>query len=147
MCRNVNIEICVDNLSSAINAIHGGVNRYEALEKLIECGVDMVLTSGGKQTAWEGRQTIKQLQEQSNNRIRIQAGAGVDVSNVVQLIQETGVQDIHSSCSFEKDNCGLRSKQITEIRGLDMGWKYTSLEIVEGLCEVVDTYCASQSNI
>ena len=46
-------------------------NPGEALEALIDCGIDRVLTSGQKPTAEEGVETLKALVEQAGERITI----------------------------------------------------------------------------
>jgi copper homeostasis protein len=76
---------------------------YLALEQLIGLGFDRVLTSGQAKTAPEGAATIAKLVEQANGRIEIIAGSGVRPHNVQQLIQETGVTQVHASCFAETD--------------------------------------------
>jgi copper homeostasis protein len=68
---------------------------HEALETLIRLGVHRVLTSGQRQTAWEGRALIAQLVQQAGDRIVIMAGGDVDETNAADLVRETGVQEIH----------------------------------------------------
>ena len=50
---------------------------FEALEEAISLGVDTILTSGQKQSAWDGRELLRQLKEQAAGRIDIMAGAGI----------------------------------------------------------------------
>ena len=68
------------------------------MEQLIDLGVDRVLTSGLKARAIEGADTIKKLQEKYGERIQILAGSGVNASNAKQLMEATGIHQIHSSC-------------------------------------------------
>ncbi len=70
---------------------------YSALEDVITLGCDRILTSGGYQTAFEGRDVLRKLVDLSNNRIIIMAGAGVKESNVQELVHSTGVQEIHGT--------------------------------------------------
>jgi copper homeostasis protein len=69
-------------------------NPQESLEKLIEIGFDRLLTSGQKSTAIEGIDLIRNLVEQSNGRIEIMAGSGVNSDNVKKL-QAIGIDAIH----------------------------------------------------
>lgn len=62
-----------------------------ALETLVECGVDRILTSGQKSSAHAGAALIAQLQKQAAGRIQILAGAGINAQNVCELINKTGV--------------------------------------------------------
>lgn len=67
-------------------------------EKLIASGIDRVLTSGGKRTAGEGRETLRHLEETFGNQIEILAGGGINAANVESLVRAAGVRQIHSSC-------------------------------------------------
>ena len=71
---------------------------YQALEQLIDLGFDRVLTSGQAKTAPEGAATIAKLVQQAKGRIEITAGAGIRPHNVQDLIQQTGVNQVHASC-------------------------------------------------
>lgn len=70
---------------------------YSALEDVVSLGCDRVLTSGGCQTAFEGRNVLKELVELSAKRIIIMAGAGIKESNVRELVHTTGVREIHGT--------------------------------------------------
>lgn len=69
----------------------------EALRDLQTIGVHCVLTSGGKATAAEGAETLKRVVEAANNGIGIMAAGGIDDRNVVELLERTGVQEVHAS--------------------------------------------------
>lgn len=73
-------------------------NPYEAMETLIELGVDRVLTSGLEAKAMQGKQLIKDLQEKYGDRIEILAGSGMNASNAKEMMEYTGIHQIHSSC-------------------------------------------------
>lgn len=73
-------------------------NPHEALEQIVECGCHKLLTSGCKPTAIEGASMLKSLNEQAGDRIGIIAASGITPSNVVGLIHETGLSEIHASC-------------------------------------------------
>lgn len=80
----------------------------QALENLIGCGVDRVLTSGGKATAWEGRELLAKLQKQYGEEIQILPGSGLRKENAVEFVRQTGVHQIHSSCrGWKRDNTGV----------------------------------------
>lgn len=69
----------------------------QALEKIIHLGCERVLTSGQKITALAGTNLIKELVEQANGRISIMAGSGINSDNVIDIIQQTGIQEVHLS--------------------------------------------------
>lgn len=68
-----------------------------AMETLIECKVDRVLTSGLKATAIAGGEMIAHLVEKYGDRIEILAGSGVKDHNVVDFVKATKVEQVHSS--------------------------------------------------
>ena len=72
-------------------------DRSEALERLIELGVERVLTSGGAPTAPEGADEIRRLVVQAKGRIGILPGGGINPTNVARLVQQTGVREVHFS--------------------------------------------------
>ena len=73
-------------------------NPYEAAEQLITLGVDRILTSGQKEKAPEGAGLIKELNDRYGDRIQILAGSGIHAGNAEDLIRQTGISQIHSSC-------------------------------------------------
>jgi copper homeostasis protein len=70
-----------------------------ALEDVIACGADRVLTSGGKTDAVKGMEAIAGLARKAGNRIRIMAGGGIRISNVRNLALRTGIREVHTSLS------------------------------------------------
>ena len=73
------------------------VDVAAALERLIQLGVDRVLTSGGGRTAREGAEQIRRLVIQARERIGILAGGGIDGDNVAPIVRGTGVREVHFS--------------------------------------------------
>lgn len=71
---------------------------FGTMETLIELGVDRVLTSGLQPTAPAGRELIGQLQSRYGSQIEILPGSGINASNAAQLMADTGVTQVHSSC-------------------------------------------------
>lgn len=72
------------------------VNLEKALEDLITCGVDRVLTSGGEASAVEGSKSIANLVRLAGNRIKIMAGGGIKPGNIRQIVQKTSVREVHA---------------------------------------------------
>jgi copper homeostasis protein len=69
----------------------------QQLEILIACGFKAVLTSGGAETAVEGKEVLRGLVERAGGRIEVIVGGGVRSGNVGQLRGETGAGWFHSS--------------------------------------------------
>ena len=89
-------------------------NPHEALEQIIECGCQKVLTSGCKPTALEGASMLKSLNEQAGGRIDIIAASGITPSNVVRLIHETGLREIHASCKTTIDGLTVTDETLVK---------------------------------
>ncbi|MBQ9184423.1 MAG: copper homeostasis protein CutC [Bacteroidales bacterium] len=78
-------------------AIDCAADIMEALDDVLSLGVDRILTSGGAASAPEGRETIRKMVERAGNKVIIMAGAGVTPENAKELIEYTGVKEIHGS--------------------------------------------------
>lgn len=70
---------------------------FKAMEDIIACGCERILTSGQKNTAPEGMELLKQLVQKAAGRISIMPGAGVRSSNIQPLIAGTGATEFHTS--------------------------------------------------
>ncbi|MEG0277297.1 MAG: copper homeostasis protein CutC [Coprobacillus sp.] len=70
----------------------------KAMEILIDLGVDRLLTSGLQPKAMDGKAIIKQLQEKYGQKIEILAGSGINASNAREMMDDTGIYQVHSSC-------------------------------------------------
>lgn len=74
------------------------INAYENIEKLIDIGIDRVLTSGLENKAIDGVNMIKNLQKKYGEKIEILVGSGINYNNVKEIILKTGINQVHSSC-------------------------------------------------
>lgn len=68
---------------------------FEALDTLIELGVDRILTSGQEPSVLEGAELIAELCEKAGDQVIILPGGGVTERNLAKIIQLTGVSEIH----------------------------------------------------
>ena len=73
-------------------------DAFSSIEQLIALGIDRLLTSGQKSTAIEGLELIAQLQNTYGSEIELLAGSGINASNALNILQKTGIHQIHSSC-------------------------------------------------
>ena len=69
----------------------------KALDEIIACGCERVLTSGQKSAAPGAAGLLKQLVGQAGDRIVIMPGAGVNAANIAQLRDATGAREFHAS--------------------------------------------------
>ncbi|MDR1555978.1 MAG: copper homeostasis protein CutC [Tannerellaceae bacterium] len=70
---------------------------YTALEQLIDCGCDRLLTSGQQPDAVRGIPLIAGLVERAAGRIIIMPGCGVRPENIAQIESRTGAREFHTS--------------------------------------------------
>jgi copper homeostasis protein len=74
------------------------VSNYEkALEDVISCGFSTILTSGTFLNVMEGKEVLKQLVIQANNRIEIMPGGGLRSTNISELNEMVKANWYHSS--------------------------------------------------
>lgn len=69
---------------------------HAALEDLVDLGIARVLTSGGGVSATAGAATLAALVKQARDRVTIIAAGGVRAPNARELIQRTGVREVHA---------------------------------------------------
>ena len=75
----------------------GTPDPFKALEDIIRCGCERVLTSGQKTAAPDAGELLGKLVEQAGDRIVIMPGAGIKSSNLAQLKKESGAKEFHAS--------------------------------------------------
>ncbi|NCD72517.1 copper homeostasis protein CutC [Mucilaginibacter agri] len=85
-------------------AFDGTPDPYQALEDIINCGCERVLTSGQKSAAPDAGEVLGKLVAQAAGRIIIMPGAGVNSSNLKQLIAESGATQFHASARAQAEN-------------------------------------------
>lgn len=71
------------------------VDPVEALEALIRCGIDRVLTSGQRNTGIEGIPVLKAAVEQAKGRIVIMGCGELDAANIATVRDATGLTELH----------------------------------------------------
>lgn len=87
----------------------------KALEELIDCGCDRILSSGQKSAAPQGTLLLKQLIELAHGRIIIMPGAGVRSDNIEELVQKTAASEYHTSARRTVDNPVLfQNNEVTD---------------------------------
>jgi copper homeostasis protein len=72
-------------------------NPFEALEDIIDIGYERILTSGQQPTAILGASLIKDLIAQAAGRVQVMPGSGIRAGNIMDLKNETGAAEFHSS--------------------------------------------------
>ncbi len=111
----------------------------ESIEALITCGVDRILTSGLQETAWEGRQTLAQMQARYGTSIELVAGSGVRSENVHALLEATRCTQVHSSCKGWQADGAVKSQYVSyEYTEYGSVYEVVDTGIVENLVKAVE---------
>ncbi len=70
---------------------------FSSLDALMELGVDRVLTSGLKNSAFEGKEMLARLVEYAAGRIIVMPGGGINYSNIEEIVKITKADEYHLS--------------------------------------------------
>ena len=91
------------------------LNVEKALEDVISCGFSTILTSGTFPNVMEGKEVLKQLVIQANNRIEIMPGGGLRSTNILELNEMVNANWYHSSAIT--DGSGIaNSEEIVQLK-------------------------------
>jgi copper homeostasis protein len=72
-------------------------DRVQALEDVIRCGAQILLTSGGAVSMTAGAAEVTRIVDQARGRIEIMGGAGVRLRNAAELWRTVPVDTLHAS--------------------------------------------------
>ena len=80
------------------------VDPYKALDDIIECGFERILTSGHKQAAQDGIDELATLVEMADDKIIIMPGSGVRSANIADIAKRTKAVEFHTSARIFTDS-------------------------------------------
>jgi copper homeostasis protein len=69
----------------------------QALEAVIACGCNRVLTSAGQRDVLQGAEALARLVRQAAGRIDVAIGGGLRLTNAAEVARKTGAQHFHGS--------------------------------------------------
>ena len=78
----------------------------QAIDQLIECGINRVMTSGQAPSVPEGIEKLAKIIEYANGRIEIIPAGGINETNVVEIVRSCGCDQIHGSFSSSVEDPG-----------------------------------------
>jgi copper homeostasis protein len=91
-----------DGLPVTFHRAFDRVRDYrDALEALIDTGVDRVLTSGGAPTALAGVDVLSDLAQQAGDALIVVAGGEVREHNAREIVEHSGVREVHARCESD----------------------------------------------
>lgn len=108
----------------------------QAIRQLIDLGVNRVLTSGLEAKAMDGKEVIKYLQSHYGDQIQILAGSGMNASNAKEMMDHTGIYQVHSSCKDWLNDPTTSSNHVTYAYATsphENDYEIVSKELVEKL--------------
>jgi copper homeostasis protein len=70
---------------------------FKALEDIISCGCERILTSGLRSAAPDAGNLLGELVKAAGNRIIIMPGAGIKSTNIKKLVKESDAHEYHGS--------------------------------------------------
>jgi copper homeostasis protein len=83
----------------------------EALEDVIRCGVDCLLTSGGEPDVLTGAKSIAKVRKLAAGRLEVMAGGGLQLNSLVEVLRRSGVTHLHGSLSRPRAANGDRGPE------------------------------------
>ena len=97
------LAIAANKRSTFHRAIDRSSDPRASLDRCIELGFDRILTSGGSSRAIDGAELITWMVEHAPSTLRIAAAGGINATNVVELVERTGVQEVHFAAQRATD--------------------------------------------
>src|SRR5690554_5266472 len=108
---SVNVDACTALVRAAggspctfHRAFDASSDLGKALETVIGCRFDRILTSGGRNTVTDGLDVIKNLMLNAGDRIVIMPGGGTVPSHLPELHDTGYLKEIHSSCKSYRNS-------------------------------------------
>lgn len=84
-------------------AIDHASDKLAAVDQLVSIGADRVLTSGGQTFVLDGADMLGKMVERAGGKLMIAAAGGINAGNVVELVEKTGVTEVHFSAQKPKE--------------------------------------------
>ena len=102
-------------------------DMHTAVDSLVELGVKRILTSGQEENPYDGIAGLKEIVRSAQNRVMIIA-AGVMPENVREIVEKTGVDEVHSAAAtYRKSEMRYIKSEAKMGHGEDF-----SLNVVDG---------------
>lgn len=118
-------------------------NPFESMEKLIDLGVDRILTSGQQTSAEKGIPLLSKLIEKADNRIIIMPGCGINEENILKIARETGATELHMSLRTKIEG-GMKFRNPDVLMGAsdmsEFSYDQTDAERVRKAYQLLDLY-------
>jgi copper homeostasis protein len=109
---------------------------FEALDTLIELGIDRVLASGCRPSALEGAGVLAGLVARAAGRIAVLAGGRLGLENLRRVVELTGVTEVHLGSAACRKWASPMNPSPRD--GSDTSWDGVDATAVRAIMETVD---------
>jgi copper homeostasis protein len=96
----------------------------EAIEALVRCGVDRVLTSGQRDTAVEGMAILQRTVKAAAGRIKVMACGALDETNIRNVLLQSGADELHFAALMDTDSLMAYRNPNVGMGGTDLDREY-----------------------
>ena len=115
IAQNKELVALASPLPCTFHRAFDAVSNYSvALEDVISCGFQSILTSGCELNVNTGLKNLKELVQLGRNRIVIMPGGGVRSTNIQHILKETSATYFHSSAITDGGDTAVKE----EVRAL-----------------------------
>ena len=83
-----------------------------ALEDVILCGAQRILTSGLANSCTEGLSVLKSMNNKAQGRITIMPGGGITIHNIDNIAEQTGCKEFHCSAKIAIPSNSFHSSKV-----------------------------------
>lgn len=91
----------------------------QGIQQLVDAGVDRIMSSGGASRAEQGMDRLARLVRSAEGRIGVLPASGIVDTNVVPLIEQTGVDQVHGTFGTSKltdlDQIGRQIASVVDV--------------------------------
>ena len=132
----------LDMVPSGVDVETKLADQDQALQQLIDLGVDRVLTSAGGTSAPAQAEKLAHFIAAYGHRITILPGGGIRPGNVKDLLTQTGAKQVHSSCGGFLEDPTVEGNAVSYAYRSDIApqlYETVDADQVKALREVLDT--------
>ncbi|SMR48624.1 unnamed protein product [Zymoseptoria tritici ST99CH_1E4] len=90
----------------------------KGLENVVLTGCRAILSSGGRASAEEGVEGLRELVEKADGRVTVIAGGGVRSGNIESIKKVGGVRYLHSSAIVGVDSDSVNGEEVKKMKSL-----------------------------
>lgn len=125
--------------------LHRAIDVVQDYEKAIDAaatlGFERILTSGQADKACLGIDRLARAVKVAAGRLSIMAGSGVNAANAAHILTQSGVQELHASCSAPRAEPSSPKHAETRLGFVSAtGERDTDVKLVQSLRHVMDLY-------